>query len=387
LVFILIAPTIQAIDAKKPSPSPSDDAKWWNRSWSCRRLVTLTESSGLALTDYPVEVTFAHSGKAQADGDDIRVIMNGAEVPSAVSSVDNQYATVVFEVDMAAGASAKAYIYYNNPLAASPGYDLTPLQITVGNDGNAVIDDSVYIGWAAVPWGWGSANVVELWVDFRVDFDNDGSPLDDPDLITDVSGRIGGIGRHRIDTTSIGLGDYVGYVQTPVYVDINFADASLRVYRNQDWVKTTQADVLTMFSQSYDYASYSGGPDENIVDMVNAEHQGFNWMYNSLVNPGWFAFRMSASGAVFSVIPIGIGTEYLHHFAAKEMNDWDRVLYLDMINPEVPRALLPYDQPTTAQIYYYLDDSNDYSGVDQAAQVLNATPLQTVGAEEIKKGK
>jgi hypothetical protein len=109
-----------------------------------------------------------------------------------------------------------------------------------GNTGYAIIDNLVYIGWDYTSWGW--SNPVELWDDFRIDFNKNNNPTDDNDLIRDYGTRHGGIGRHRRDVEAIGLGEYQSYVRTAVYVDIIFADAKLRVYKKHPWVETTQAD-------------------------------------------------------------------------------------------------------------------------------------------------
>ena len=206
---------------------------WWNRDWQHRVEVTITENSGHNLTDFPVEVTFEHSGYMKTDGTDVRIIDDLAEIPSYVETYNSTHATATFETDLTASESKTVYIYYGNPSSSPPAYPLVSLDILEGNTGNAMIDNRVYIGWDYTSWGW--SNPVELWNDFRIDFNRNGNPLDDGDLIIDYGSRQGGIGRFRGDLQAIGLGDYMNYSQTPIYADINFAYATLRVYKNHPW--------------------------------------------------------------------------------------------------------------------------------------------------------
>ena len=95
-------------------------------------------------------------------------------------------------------------------------------------------------------------NPVVLWTDYRMDFDEDGNFKTDEDLITDFSSWNGGIGRHHMEVErfverSFGLGDYQSYVQTPVYADIIFENVTLRIYKGQNFVETTQADRLVTY--------------------------------------------------------------------------------------------------------------------------------------------
>jgi hypothetical protein len=254
------------------------------------------------------------------------------------------------------------------------------LTLVEGNTGYAIIDDLVYIGWDYTSWGW--SNPVELWDDFRIDFNKNNNPTDDNDLIRDYGSRHGGIGRHRIDIEAIGLGEYQSYVRTPVYVDIIFADAKLRVYKKHPWVETTQADLLIMFSPSYTHANYGGGTEQNIIDGLNTtDPELWTRLYHSKINPGWMAFRDSSTGNVFASAGLRIGGDYYYGQGAKEANDWDRVIdYSGCIGISYP--LDPYDQPPNCRIYWYGDNSNNYSVIEMIAQMLNNQPSVTAGNEE-----
>jgi hypothetical protein len=274
------------------------------------------------------------------------------------------------------------YIYYGNPSALKPDYPLVPLIISEGTQkGYAIIDNRVYIGWDYTNWGW--SNPVVLWDDFRIDFDKNGDPTDNYDLISgDYDGRHSGIGRHRRDIEAIGLGEYRSYKQTPIYVDVIFADVVLRAYRNNPLVETTNADVLWMFDPEWDYACYGGGIEQNIVDGLNTNQPGlWNDIYCSDINPKWVAFRNSELGYVFASTGLKIGESYKYKLTAKETVWWDRVInYYGFWERAYP--LEPYDQPPDCRIYWYADNSNNYLRIEKMAQIFNNQPSVAVGAEE-----
>lgn len=326
--------------------------------------------------NYPIEVTFIHNGHVQPDGKDIRVIDNSYEVPYAIINLNSTHVTVVFEVNITASSSKSVYIYYGNPLAIEPNYALVPLTISEGSNGYAIIDNKVYIGWSYTSWGW--SNDVEIWTDFRIDFNENGNPLDDGDLIKDFGTRRGGIGRFRQNVTAIGLGDYQSYIQTPIYVDIVFADAKLRIYRNQIWVETTQADFLWMFSPTYAYANYGNGTEQNIVDGKGTDPDFWNTIYLSNENPGWMALRDDSSGDVFASTGINIGKDYMYLLNVKEASDWDRVIHYNFLQGPFG----PYDQPSDCRIFWYGDNSNNYSKIEIMAKIFNNQPLVFVENEE-----
>jgi len=377
LILLLVSLSTLVSNIK---PVMSMENNWWNSNWMYRRQVTITENSGYSLTNFPVEVSFIHDGHVQTDGRDIRVIDNNSEIPYYMTELNNTVATLIFEINATASSTKTVYIYYGNPTAPLPNYPLVPLTISEGNTGYAIIDNSVYIGWNYTSWGW--SNPVELWDDFRIDFNKNNNPTDDNNLIRDYGSRHGGIGRHRIDIEAIGLGEYQSYVRTPVYVDIIFADAKLRVYKNHPWIETTQADLLIMFSPSYTHANYGGGTEQNIIDGLNTTDPGL-WtrLYYSKINPGWMAFRDSSTGNVFASTGLRIGGDYYYGQGAKEANDWDRVIdYSGRIGISYP--LDPYDQPPDCRIYWYGDNSNDYSRIEIMAQIFNNHPSVVVGVEE-----
>jgi len=362
------------------------NGNWWDPAWSYRRKLNITENSGYDLTSFPVDVVFEHDGNVKADGTDIRVVDGSTEIPSYVEECNSTHAKVIFEVDLLALESKIVYIYYGNQYAIAPSYPLVSLTITEGNTGHAIIDNSIYIGWDYTSWGW--SNNVELWNDFRIDFNENNDPTDDNDLIRDYGSRQGGIARHRLDLQAIGLGNYQAYVQTPIYVDIEFADAGLRVYRNHNWVETTQADHLFMFSTSWDYANFGLGSEQNIIDGKNVSqispsppwHYPWNEMYISPVNPRWMAYRDSLNGEIFGSIGLNIGIAYNYLFTAKEGSDWDRCIFYDFI---LDSPIEPYDQPIDCRIYWYGDNSNNYIEIEKTAAILNNQPTINIVKETI----
>ncbi|RLG43177.1 MAG: hypothetical protein DRN81_07110, partial [Thermoproteota archaeon] len=281
-------------------------------------------------------------------------------------------------------SSKSVYIYYGNENATAPNYPLVPLTISEGNTGYAIIDNSVYIGWNYTSWGW--SNNVELWNDFRIDFDGDGDLTDESDLIRDWAGmgntRIGGIGRYRRDIEAIGLGQYQGYIQTPVFVQINFSDVWLRVYRNNCWVETINADNLFMFSPTWDYANYGGGIESNLVDGQGNLDGGWNTLYDSPISPSWMSFRDSNSGLLFASTALRIGELYNYTLEGKEYNDFDRRISFNM-REVMEFPLDPYDQPLDCRIYWYADSSNNYTEIEKIATILNNQPTITLASDTL----
>ncbi|MCS7115728.1 MAG: hypothetical protein N0A00_10120 [Candidatus Bathyarchaeota archaeon] len=365
-------------------PIRSAKSEWWDPNWMFRRQVSITENSGYSLINFPVEVSFRHDGRVQPDGRDIRVIDDDSEIPYCIVEMNSSLATIMFQVNVSALSTKEVYIYYGNPNADTPNYPLVPLIISEGNTGYAIIDNLVYIGWKYTKWGWAfDNNEVVLWTDYKVDFNKDGNPENDRDLITDVPWRVGGIGRYRIDygaVRSFGLGDYQGFTLTPIYVDINFANSKLRVFRRQQFVQSVQADKLIMFGRQWDYAKHGEGLEENIVDGLNTNWvELWNVLYNSTINPGWMAFRNSITGDIIAGMGFNIGEMYYYHFSAKEAWDWDRTIQFDVA---YSRYFDPYDQPPNCRIYWCGDNSNNYSKIERLARIFNNQPLIVVGNKE-----
>jgi hypothetical protein len=383
LVLLLIGILASVFDVKLVK---STEDNWWDSNWMYRRQVNITENSGYSLTNFPVELSFRHDGHAQPDGRDIRVVDSLIEIPSYVEECNSTYAKVVFEINLTALETKTIYIYYGNPNATTPNYPLVPLTISEGNNGYAIIDNLVYLEWKYTKWGWdGDNNKVVLWTGYKIDFDGNGNPNDDYDLITDVSGRIGGIGRYRIDygnavVRSFGLGDYQGFNQTPVYIDINFENATLRVCRKNTYVQTVQVDKLLMFGHSWDYAKHKDGIEENIIDGLNTNApQLFHVLYNSSTNPGWMAYRNSFTGTIIAGLGFDIREDYSYLFNAKETGDWDRGIHFDKT---FPVYLDPHDQPPKCRIYWYGDDTNEYTNIEKMATILGNLPSITIADEE-----
>ena len=379
-------------------PAKSTENDWWNSAWIYRRQLNITENSGYNLINFPVKVTFEHNGHIKANGEDVRVIDSSVEIPSYVEKCNSTHAQVIFEINLTVLESKTIYIYYGNPNANAPDYPLVPLSIFEGNNGNATIDNRIFIGWNYVAWGvqpgWYNVggnlvyidnNQVVLWTDFRMDFDGNTHFEEDEDLITDFDLWKGGIGRSHMEVErfverSFGLGDYQGFIRTPIYVDIVFADVMLRVFREHNFVETIQADRLQMESSMWDYAKFNNGTEENIIDHVNVNPDLWNILYNSSVNPCWMAYRNSMNGYVFGAIGFNIGSNYKYYFPAKESHAYDRLIFFDYTTEQ---TLDPYNQPLDCKIYWYADGSNGYSEINKTAAMLGNPPQVYVLSEEI----
>jgi len=95
--------------------------------WSLRRKYTLTNTSANAITNYPVGIdlgatnSLVSGGKARSDGNDLRVVWQGAEMPRTLAGW-NTGATLCWVVlpALAAGASLTLEIWYGNASAGTP---------------------------------------------------------------------------------------------------------------------------------------------------------------------------------------------------------------------------------------------------------------------------
>jgi hypothetical protein len=397
--FLLFSTLISSFDIPSVRSAEND---WWYSAWPYRRQVSITETTGLNLTFYPIEVSFIHNGHVKTDGSDIRVVDDSTEIPYHITSKNSSWATVMFQTNLTSLSTKNIYIYYGNTQATAQSYPLVPLTFYGGpKQGNATIDNRIFIGWDNVAWGvqpgyyivggnlvYIDNNQVVLWDDFRLDFNNNGVFEENEDLLTDFDLWKGGIGRSLVDLgnyvlRSYGLGDFQDYVQTPIFVDLIFADARLRVFKGQNLVETVQADRLQMESTSWDFAEHQDGMEENIIDGLNtngpASDPLWSIMYNSSVNPGWMAFRNSMTGYVIGAIGFNTDPDYLFRFWAKEAHAWDRLIMFDYTTNETQD---PYDQPADCRIYWYADGTNGYTEINRTAAMLSSPPTTSMPTEE-----
>jgi hypothetical protein len=104
-----------------PRPA-SASPDWWNQAWSCRKAITVTESSGAALTDYQVKIDLSYEPSMLPDFGDLRFTNASGSLLDywLESKTDGDSATVWVEVDdIAASADTVIYMYYSNPSASS----------------------------------------------------------------------------------------------------------------------------------------------------------------------------------------------------------------------------------------------------------------------------
>lgn len=381
--------------------SQAQTTGWWDSSWQYRKQITFVEQSGYSLEDFPISVTFEHSGKILTNGTDIRVIDGNSELPYSVDKINSTHATIIFNINLSADVEKTLYIYYGNSHASPPSYPLMSLEITEGNVGNAIIDNKIYIGWRNSAWGvtpgnylvggnivYIDNNAVTLWTDYRLDSNQNGDFEESEDLLTDFDAWTGGIGRAHVDLgnfveRSYGIGDFQSYKRTPNYVDLVFADVTLRIYKGQSFVETTQADRLQIESTSWDYASYQGSTEQNIIDGANTEgipsDPSWNVLYSSKTSPGWLGLRNSMTGSILGTIAFGIDSTYTVRFQTKEAHAFDRVIFFDYKTTQTQNS---YDQPASCKIYWYADDSNTYTNLAKTATILSNLPQLTMTSEE-----
>jgi len=356
--------------------SQSDEDEWWDTDWKYRQRVNITENNGYPLTNFPVEVTFIHDGCMQPDGADIRIVDNNVEIPYSLMDLNATHATVMFENNIPAETTKSINVYYGNWNTTAKWYRRVSVMMSEGENGEVLIDGNVYIGWDRCKWGpTSNNNNVTLWVDYRIDFNGNNDPTDENDLITDSSSKIGGIGRYYREfvngtVRSIGLGEYERIIQTPIYVDVCFANASLRVYKHHSWVETIHADNLVLWGDSWSHANYGTGSEENIVDGMYQDNLSFPYaLYCSPIDPSWMALRDNTSGKVFSAI--GIDIRYNYTLVGQEVAEWKREISFDF---DSYQPLNPYDQLNHTRIYWYADNTNNYSDTLALAAILHNPP-------------
>jgi len=121
---LALAAAILTLTALLLSGMPFQPARanpdWWDPAWSCRKAITVTESSGATLTDYQVKIDIGYATAMRPDFGDLR-FTNASGLPLDYwleSKVDSSSATVWVKVDsIAASANTIIYMYYGYPTA------------------------------------------------------------------------------------------------------------------------------------------------------------------------------------------------------------------------------------------------------------------------------
>ena len=94
---------------------------WWDPSWQYRMPIDMVENSGVNLTNYQVPITldgsFFDYSKAQANGNDMRFISDGAECDYWIETWNPSGESRIWvEVpSLPGGDTATMYMYYGNP--------------------------------------------------------------------------------------------------------------------------------------------------------------------------------------------------------------------------------------------------------------------------------
>ena len=89
----------------------------WLTGWSYRKPITITNSSGGALTDYQIKVVVAYNAHIQTDFDDIRFTDSGGSTELSYwieSKTDSSTATFWVKVSSIPTSTSTIYVYYGN---------------------------------------------------------------------------------------------------------------------------------------------------------------------------------------------------------------------------------------------------------------------------------
>jgi hypothetical protein len=95
---------------------------WWNNAWSHRALVTVTEQSGAALTDYQVKVIVPYDADMKADYSDVRFINTATSLELSYWLEKYTVSSATFWVkvpSIPASGTTTFYMYYGNASATS----------------------------------------------------------------------------------------------------------------------------------------------------------------------------------------------------------------------------------------------------------------------------
>ncbi|MBN1923874.1 MAG: hypothetical protein JW791_03895 [Nanoarchaeota archaeon] len=114
---------------------------WFDNNYKNRITAILTEESGNTLNNYPASITIntqalITAGKMQNDGDDLRIVVDGVEVPRQFEpgTLNTAASKIWFLANLSSYESKQVQIYYNNFLAQAPVYG-TDLSYSAGTSG------------------------------------------------------------------------------------------------------------------------------------------------------------------------------------------------------------------------------------------------------------
>jgi len=100
---------------------------WWNTNWYNRYNFTIADTTGYQRMNELIRINFTNLTDKQGDNDDIRLInlSNNAEIPYATVRSGNDYAEIVFFVNISASGNVSYEIYWNNSVAVNPSYPVS----------------------------------------------------------------------------------------------------------------------------------------------------------------------------------------------------------------------------------------------------------------------
>ena len=127
LIVCLSVPGYLWYEKKYGGEVPEAEAGWWNDAWMYRKAITVSNSSGGALTDFQVKIldnkdlsADITAGKIQADLDDLRFTdINGTVLPYWIEDTTTSSVDVWVKMPSIPTTGATVYFYYGNAQATS----------------------------------------------------------------------------------------------------------------------------------------------------------------------------------------------------------------------------------------------------------------------------
>ena len=128
---------------------------WWNSDWTYCKNITIQDSSGIAMTDYPVVLeSFNTTGRGQANGQDIRVTDAGCglcdgcnELSIGINQLGTDEFNITFRANWSASGTSTFAVYYVN--AGASGVNKTYNEIrynSYDNFSSGVLNTTLWIG-------------------------------------------------------------------------------------------------------------------------------------------------------------------------------------------------------------------------------------------------
>jgi hypothetical protein len=315
-----------------PAQRVAADPDWWNTAWSCRKAITVTESSGSALTDYQVKIDLIHEDDMQPDFGDLR-FTNASDTPLDYwleSKMDSDSATVWVKVDaIAASTTTTIYMYYGNATATSTSDGVDTFDWFDDFEDGSISGSYTKTGYD----GWSEAGGV-------LTFTTGGTTLSDPNVLIidnktygwgyEIRGKIRVRQWQNHDYSRMGLGlrteggDGYGYKGLFHWRSGNKTRAILH-----NWVSwLTESNFNWSLDTWYWIGFYAelGGSTRYLYEK--------DWLVGD-AEPGWLLTTSSTSTTHQDGQPCISGSSIPGGgFSTQFIGDWDDVLVRKRVDPE-----------------------------------------------------